>query len=439
MSLHRFARGLAGAVAVMLLVPLTACGTNTSKGESSGAIPQGGTDDGTQISLWTRSGMERGAKNAVEIYNKSHKNQVKLQIIPADDMEGKVGVASQSDSLPDVLAGDIARIPYWSSEGIFKDITKQIDSLKNKSDLQQGHIDVGSIDGKEYTLPFVTEFSVIAWNKDLYKEAGLDPDKGPTSMKEFFEQAKKVASMGKEGVSGSYLPGQSGAALVFILFPSVWADGKEVMNKKGTEAELDNSTMKDVLEGYRELAQMPNGLGAGAKEETGATWAAPFNNGKVGIWECSDTSVSTALKAEKNGGFKVGVTAIPGTTSGKTSTLLGGDAMGITKDSKHAAQSWNFISWLMENESQKKVFADNEATASNIQTLKSAYKNVDERIQTMNSVVINGHGHTPKSVAFNAGFDAVGSPWQLLVQNAVWGKSNIQGDNAAVTKALSQN
>ena len=140
-------------------------------------IPAAGTDDGTEITLWTRSPLERQAKNAVKAYNASHKNQVKLEIIPNDDMEGKVGGASQTDSLPDILAGDVVRIPYWASEGIFTDITKQIDGLDNKSDLQQGHIEAGTVDGKEYTLPFITDVSVMVWNKNLYKEAGLDPEK----------------------------------------------------------------------------------------------------------------------------------------------------------------------------------------------------------------------------------------------------------------------
>lgn len=60
-------------------------------------IPAKGTDDGTEITLWTRSPLERQAKNVVEAYNKSHKNQVKLEIIPNDDMEGKVGGASQTE------------------------------------------------------------------------------------------------------------------------------------------------------------------------------------------------------------------------------------------------------------------------------------------------------------------------------------------------------
>ena len=190
-SFNKLTRTLAGIAAAALIVPLAACGGSGNGGTATAeGIPAKGTDDGTEITLWTRSPLERQAKNVVEAYNKSHKNQVKLEIIPNDDMEGKVGGASQTDSLPDILAGDVVRIPYWASEGIFTDITKQIDGLDNKADLQQGHIEAGTVDGAEYTLPFITDVSVMVWNKNLYKEAGLDPEQGPKSIDQFVEQAK---------------------------------------------------------------------------------------------------------------------------------------------------------------------------------------------------------------------------------------------------------
>lgn len=437
-SFNKLTRTLAGIAAAALIVPLAACGGSGNGGTATAeGIPAKGTDDGTEITLWTRSPLERQAKNVVEAYNKSHKNQVKLEIIPNDDMEGKVGGASQTDSLPDILAGDVVRIPYWASEGIFTDITKQIDGLDNKADLQQGHIEAGTVDGAEYTLPFITDVSVMVWNKNLYKEAGLDPEQGPKSIDQFVEQAKKVAALNKDGVAGSYLAGQSGGALVFDLFPSVWADGESVMNKDGSEATLDNDSMKGVLDAYKELANTTNGLGAGSKEETGATWTAPFANGKIGVMPYPNTSTTALFDAEKDGGFEVGVAPIPGTKEGKTSTFLGGDAMGISKDSKHVAQAWNFLYWLMQPDTQKEVFADQGDTASNIQTLKTAYKDADPRIQTINSVIIDGNGQTPKSPAFNEAFNAAGSPWQLLVQNAVWGSGDLKADNKAVTDVLS--
>lgn len=438
-SFNKITRAVAGLAATALLIPMAACGASGGSGSASTAdIPAAGTDDGTEITLWTRSPLERQAKNAVEAYNKSHKNQVKLEIIPNDDMEGKVGGASQTDSLPDILAGDVVRIPYWASEGIFTDITKQIDGLDNKSDLQQGHIEAGTIDGKEYTLPFITDVSVMVWNKDLYKKAGLDPEKGPSTIAEFVEQAKAVAALNEDGVAGSYLAGQSGGALVFDLFPSVWADGESVMNEDGTEATLNNDSMKAVLDAYKELADTTNGLGAGSKEETGATWTAPFANGKIGVMPYPNTSSTALFEAEADGGFEVGVTPIPGTKEGKTSTFLGGDAMGISKDCKNVAQAWNFLAWLMSNDAQKEVFADNGDTASNIQTLKTAYDDADPRVQTINSVIIDGNGKTPKSAAFNEAFNAAGSPWQLLIQNAVWGTGDLKADNQAISDVLGQ-
>ena len=239
-SFNKVTRVIAGIAATALLIPMAACGGGSSSGGSAAPadIPAAGTDDGTEITLWTRSPLERQAKNAVKAYNASHKTRSSWKSFRR--RYGRQGCgASQTDSLRTFSTGDVVRIPYWASEGIFTDITKQIDGLDNKSDLQQGHIEAGTVDGKEYTLPFITDVSVMVWNKNLYKEAGLDPEKGPSSIDEFVEQAKAVAALNKDGVAGSYLAGQSGGALVFDLFPSVWADGESVMNADGTEATLN--------------------------------------------------------------------------------------------------------------------------------------------------------------------------------------------------------
>src|SRR5690606_24406759 len=60
-----------------------------------GAEAWEGVDDGTELSMWTRAPLEAQAKALVEAYNASHQNQVKLEIFPNDDMEGKVGAAAQ--------------------------------------------------------------------------------------------------------------------------------------------------------------------------------------------------------------------------------------------------------------------------------------------------------------------------------------------------------
>lgn len=271
----------------------------------------------------------------------------------------------------------------------------------------------------------------MVWNKDLYKEAGLNPEKGPTTIAEFLAHATAVAKLGKKDVAGSYLAGQSGGALVFTLLPSVWASGQKAISDDGTKSLLDNAAAKSVYEAYATLAKLSNGLGAGSKEETGATWTAPFQNGKVGVMPYPATSVSALFKTSK---FEIGVTPIPG-VSGGSSTFLGGDAIGISKDCKKPAQAWNFLAWLMTQKAQQSVFADNNDTASNLKVLESGYTMADPRTQIANKTVRTGQ--TPIATNFNEAFNASGSPWQLLIQDAVWGDaSKVAKDNTAITTAL---
>ncbi len=426
-------RSIVAAIAALSLsLGLTACGgdSGTDEPTSAASIPAEGLDDGTELTMWTRAPLERQAKNAVDAYNASHKNQVKLEILPNDDVEGKVGGAIQTDTLPDILAGDVVRIPYWVQQGVFTDVTAQIDAL-DTDNLQKGHIDAGTIDGKKHTLPFVTDISVMVWNKDLYTEAGLDPEKGPTTVDEFLTQAKAVAGLNKSGVAGSYLAGQSGGALVFTLFPMLWASGQEVLNEDGTQANLATDEAKQVFDAYNQLAKLPNGLGAGSKEETGATWTAPFQEGNIGVMQYPYTAVTGLFDTVD---FEIGVAGIPG-LEGNQSTFLGGDALGISKSSKNVAQAWNFMHWLMSDEAQQEVFADNNDTASNLSVLENGYADADPRTLIANATIKDGRA--PVAVNFNEAFNAAGSNWQLLVQDAVWADgSQIDSLNEQITATL---
>lgn len=430
-------RALSGFVATMLLAALLAgCGSSNDATVAKD-IPAGGTDDGTELSLWVRADKERQATNAVEAYNASHKNQIKLELVPSEDMEGKVGSSSQTDSLPDLLSGDVVRIPYWAEEGIFTDITGQINDLDNLSDLTQGHIDAGTVGEAKYTLPFFNDISVMVWNKDLYQEAGLDPEKGPSTIEEFGEQAKAVAALNKEGVAGTYVAGQCGGAAVFMTFPMIWASGEEVISEGGDTSLLDGTVSRKVFSMYRDLASTANGIGAGSKEENCSTWTTPFANGKIGVMPYAGASVATLIEAEQSGGPHIGVAPIPGIKEGESSTFLGGDAIGISKDSKNAAQAWNFLSWLMSEDAQQTVFADHGDTAANLKVLKNGYKSMDERIQIANSVLDNGR--TPVSKNFNEAFNAAGSPFQIFLQDQVWGEaSKLKADNQSISDVLAQ-
>src|SRR5690625_5035436 len=218
MRTHTLRTGAAVLAGGLVVAGLAACGGDSSGGDADLAdIPAEGVDDGTTLTMWSRAPLERQATNAVEAYNASHENQGDLQIIPNDDVEGKVGSAAQTDSLPDLLAGDVVRVPYWPSEGIFMDTTDLINTRPTLDDLQSGHIEAGTIDGGLHSRPFVTDISVMVWNKDLYEEAGLDPEQGPTTVAEFVDQASAGAGVGVASLPGSARAGQYGGAPVVVV------------------------------------------------------------------------------------------------------------------------------------------------------------------------------------------------------------------------------
>ena len=88
-------------------------------------------------------------------------------------------------------------MPNWVEQGLFQDISAQIDGLDFKDEINQGHLAAGTSDGKEHVLPFVLDLSMLFWNKELFAEAGLDPEKAPANLAEFAEDAKAIQALGQ--------------------------------------------------------------------------------------------------------------------------------------------------------------------------------------------------------------------------------------------------
>lgn len=53
--------------------------------------------------------------------------------------------------------------------------------------------------GKRYAVPIAVRSLALFWNKDLFKAAGLDPEKPPRTLQELVEVAKKLTKYDKQG------------------------------------------------------------------------------------------------------------------------------------------------------------------------------------------------------------------------------------------------
>ena len=445
-SLRR--RAVTGLAVSGLLLAMAACGgdddsdNTTSSGspsettsatetasESAGGDASAGVDDGTKLTLWTRAPLEKQANLLVDAYNASHENQVELTVVPNDDYVAKVGAAAGSGGLPDLFAADIVYVPNWIQQGLFQDMTANIDSLPYKDAINKGHLSAGTFEDKEYVLPFVLDLSMLFWNKDLFEEAGLDPEVAPANMQEYADAAKAIQALNKPGVYGTATGLNCGGCLVFTWFPSIWAEGDEVMSEDGTESLLNSETAKSVYSTWNELwnagAVLPS-----SKDEAGPTWTAGFTEGKVGLMFYPATLLSSTT------GFDAGVAGIPGPTEG-ASTFVGGDGIGISKDSSHTDQAWNFLAWMMSEDAQVEVLAKNSDVVSRSDLADNKYAASDPRLVTINEVA--SQGDTPVAINFQQAFNAPNSPWLTMVRNAVLGDgSSIDADNDEITAVLSQ-
>jgi multiple sugar transport system substrate-binding protein len=399
-----------------------------------------GTDDGTKLTMWTRAATEARAKPLVAAYNASHKNQVTLTVIPTDDYNTKVSSAAAANGLPDLLSGDVVFMPNWTSAGLFQDLTAKINALPFKDNLAQGAIQASTWDGKEYGLPFVMDLSVWMYNKKLFTQAGLDPNKPPTTLAEFQADAAAIGKLGN-GIHGTFFGGDCGGCEVFTWWPIIWADGQQVMSPDGKTAMLNTDEAKNVYKAFATMVSDGTALMPDSKTETGPTWTSYFPKGKIGIMPmpASLAGVANANLADAD----IGVTPIAGVNGGQA-TFVGGDAIAITKDSKVTDQAWNFIAWLEGDDAQINVIAKPAsqgglgAVVSRTDLASNQYTQSDPRLVMFNSIA--AHGVTPFAVHFNAAFNDPQSPWIVLFRDAVFNNANaakIDSDNAAITAVLS--
>jgi len=403
-----------------------------SCGKSSTSVATGDPDNGTTITMWTRAATEAQSQILVEAYNASHKNKVVLTVVPTDNYAQKIATAAGGKALPDLFAADVIFAPNYTSKHLFRDITANIDALPFKDSLAPAHVKLGTYQGKKYAVPHTIDLSVLFWNKELYAKAGLDPENGPTSLRELAEQAKKIQALGGD-ISGTTLGGNCGGCGVFTLWPSVWAAGGDVMNADGTVATLDTKPVKDVLAIWRQL--YADGVAQpGSKDEQGPTWVGRFQSGKVGVGPMP----STALAMMDAAGLKVGVAPIPGPDGGQ-STFVGGDVIGISATSDKADAAWNFLAWSLSDAAQVEVLAKHKDLIVRTDLAENKYSAADPRVVT--SLKVIAPGKTPFALNFNQTFNDPQGPWLATMRGALFGPdldAALAEGNAKVTASLKQ-
>lgn len=427
------ARPVAARTALALLAAAAlVAGCQRGPSDESGS-DTGAKDDGTTITMWTRAPTATFSQTLIDAYNASHQNKVKLTVIPADSYQQKVGTAAGARQLPDVLASDVVYAPNYASKGVYLDITSRVDELPFKDTLAPAHMKTATHDGKIYGVPHDIDLSAVFYNKALFTKAGLDPDKPPTTLDEIYQYAKKMNTVGG-GAHGYFFGGACPGCQLFTTWPMIWASGATVMNEQGTASTVDNDAAAQVYAWQRKMFN-EGIVPSSAKNENGPTWTQEFANGKIGIQPMG----STALQSMKEGpDLQVGVSPIPGLTGG-SSSFVGGDVLGISSNSKNAAQAWDFIAWTLSEDAQVNVVAKSKNTTVRSDLTNNTFAQQDPRLVTFNKLATEGQ--TPISVNFGKTYNDPNGPWTSTVVDAVFGSAEpaaaLKQHNPSITESLS--
>ncbi len=336
----------------------------------------------------------------------------------------KYAVAAAGGTAPDALSLDLIYTPSFAASGQLQDITDLAKSLPYFDQLSKAHLSVGTYQDRIYGLPFSADSSVLVWNKKLFREAGLDPDKGPTTWAEIRADAEKVDALGN-GVDGFYFSGNCGGCNIFTFTPLIWASGGDIFNADGTEATIDTPQMRDAVAFYQGMVK--DGLvPAGSQTDTGSNFFAAFATGKIGISPSGAFAIG-ALN-EQFPDLEYGVTFLPGKEGG-SSSFAGGDNFVVSSGTDKMEAIKAFLDYAYSLEGQT-LLARNGSLPVRADVAKEALAGLDERYLIAAEAMANGK--TPYSVVFNDLINSANGPWISMLNKAFF------GDEASIGPAVEE-
>lgn len=366
------------------------------------------------IHIWARSDDSVFMPKIVDAFNAAQtKDHVDLQLIPTAQMVQKFAVASAGGTAPDALTLDLIYTPAFAAAGQLKDLTDFTKSLPYFKSLSQAHLSVATYQDHIYGLPFSGDASVLVWNKNLFRQAGLDPDKGPTNWAELAADAKKVSALGN-GIKGFYFSGSCAGCQIFTFAPLVWASGGQLFSADGKTVTLDTPQLHAAIDFYHGMV-VDGVVPASAQTDTGTSFFSAFATGKVGLTSLGSFAIG-ALNAQ-DPTLKFGVTLIPGQKGG-WSSFAGGDNFVVSNMTKKLDAIEAFIKFAYTLQGQV-MLAHNGSLPVRGDLASAALEGLDARYLVTETAMT--HGQTPYSTVFNDIINSANGPWITMLNKAIFG------------------
>jgi len=196
--------------------------------------------------------------------------------------------------------------------------------------------------GKTWGIPFQRSTIVLYYNKEMFKDAGLDPGKGPATWKEMAEYAQKLTKRDASGKVTQWGVQIHASGFPYLLFQGLTTENDvQLMNSSGTETYYDKPAVIEALQYWMDLTTKykvhPEGI-----VEWGTTPKDFFERKVAMMW----TTTGNLTNVKNNAKFDFGVAMLP--ANKRRGSPTGGGNFYIFKQAKpeQQAAALKFIKWI---------------------------------------------------------------------------------------------
>jgi sn-glycerol 3-phosphate transport system substrate-binding protein len=346
------------ALALIISFVAAACGGAPGGGgassDQSALAPGKDVKPAATITWWhAMSGVNGDALNKiVDNFNKSQSNIKVVTVFQGtyDDLLSKLNTALASNAAPALAqVYDIGQA-YMRQSGETVPIQAFIDRDKfNTSDFEPAVINYYKYQDKLQSMPWNASSSILFYNKDAFKEVGLDPEKPPVTFTEVADAAKKLT---KKDASGATVRFGFGPSIYGWLFEQLmatsaapYADNGNGRDNRATKVLWNSAQGKAILDWWKAGVDGGYFYNPGI-DNAGSTNA--FNSGKTAMYIESTATLRNTINVAK---FQVGTGLYPRPDNKPKDggNIIGGASLYIMKSRPAAEQqaAWEFVKYAM--------------------------------------------------------------------------------------------
>jgi multiple sugar transport system substrate-binding protein len=317
-------------VLAMILIFTAACGNTT--------------DEKVELTFWNGfTGPDRPAiEELVKRFNKANPNiQVTMDITPWDTLLAKLPTSWTTGKGPDIAGFNTSLIPKYAKANLIL----PVDELY-KGDLKgvfgEGVVNGLKYNNKVYGVPANFATLMMYYNKDLFKDAGLDPENPPKTWAEWQKAIKATTkTKGSEKQYGLVLADHATIPMWPLL---IWGNGGDFISAKGKSMMNDAKT----VEAFKIWSDLVINAGISPTGLTGAEADKLFQSGKAAM-EMNGPWMTAGYTAA---GLNYDVAPIPVGPGGPV-TLADSIALVAGKNTKNKEQVLEFMKFWNSKESQE--------------------------------------------------------------------------------------